>query len=151
MAGSVNRAIILGRLGKDPEARAMQNGERVVNLSVATDETWKDAQGQKQTRVEWHRVTIWNQALGKVAEQYLKKGSQVFLEGQIQTRKWTDNGGVEKFSTEIVVPKFGGSLTLLGSPAIARAAQEPSQQPGLGTNATGRSKAPDLDDPDVPF
>lgn len=149
MAGSVNKATILGRLGKDPEARAMQNGERVVNMSVATDETWKDANGERKSRTEWHRVTIWNQALGKIAEQYLKKGSQVYLEGTIQTRSW-EKDGETKYSTEIVLPKFGGALTLLGGKGDGAPADD--RQPGLGQApaAPRKSTAKDLDD-DIPF
>jgi single-strand DNA-binding protein len=114
MAGSVNKVILVGNLGKDPEVRRMGSGEPVVNLSVATSESWKDkATGERKEKTEWHRVVIFNDNLVKVAEQYLKKGSKVYIEGSIQTRKWTDQSGVEKFSTEIVLQKFRGELTML--------------------------------------
>ena len=114
MAG-VNKAIIVGNLGRDPEVKLFPNGGRVVSLNIATSETWKDkATGEKKERTEWHRVSIFNEALGKIAEQYLKKGSTVYLEGQIETRKWQDQSGADKYSTEIVLRPFKGELTLLG-------------------------------------
>jgi single-strand DNA-binding protein len=115
MAGSVNKVILIGNLGKDPEVRAMGSGDKVVSFSLATSETWRDkSSGERKEKTEWHRVVIFNEQLGKVAEQYLKKGSTVYVEGSLQTRKWTDNAGVEKFSTEIVLQKFRGELTMLG-------------------------------------
>ena len=115
MAGSVNKVILIGNLGKDPEVRSMNSGDKVVNLSIATSETWRDkATGERKEKTEWHRVVIFNEQLAKVAEQYLKKGSTVYIEGQLQTRKWTDNQGAEKYSTEIVLQKFRGELTMLG-------------------------------------
>ena len=115
MAGSVNKVILIGNLGKDPEVRSMNSGDKVVNLSIATSETWRDkATGERKEKTEWHRVVIFNEQLGKVAEQYLKKGSTVYIEGQLQTRKWTDQSGAEKYSTEIVLQKFRGELTMLG-------------------------------------
>ena len=115
MSGSVNKAIILGRLGADPEVRRTQDGRAIVNLRVATSETWRDKQsGEKREKTEWHSVVIFNEALAKVAEQYLSKGSQVYLEGQIQTRSWEDQSGQKRYSTEIVLQSFGGALTLLG-------------------------------------
>ncbi len=114
MAGSVNKGILVGNLGTDPEVRRMQSGDAVVNLSIATSETWKDKQsGERREKTEWHRVVIFNEALGKIAEQYLKKGSKVYLEGALQTRKWTDNTGIEKYSTEVVLQKYRGELTML--------------------------------------
>lgn len=114
MAGSVNKVILVGNLGRDPEVRHMQDGAPVVNLSVATSETWRDRQsGERRERTEWHRVVIFNENLAKIAEQYLRKGSKVYLEGQLQTRKWTDQQGVEKYTTEIVLPRFRGELTML--------------------------------------
>lgn len=114
MAG-VNKVIIVGNLGRDPEVRSFQNGGKVVNLNIATSETWRDkASGERKERTEWHRVSILNEALGKIAEQYLRKGSTVYIEGQLETRKWTDQAGVEKFTTEIVLRPFRGELTLLG-------------------------------------
>ncbi len=115
MAGSVNKVILIGNLGKDPEVRSLNSGDKVVNLSIATSETWRDkATGERKEKTEWHRVVIFNEQLAKVAEQYLKKGSTVYIEGQLQTRKWTDNSGAEKYSTEIVLQKFRGELTMLG-------------------------------------
>jgi len=114
MAGSVNKVILVGNLGKDPEVRRMTSGEPVVNLSIATSDTWRDkASGEKKERTEWHRVVIFNENLAKVAEQYLRKGAKVFLEGSLQTRKWTDKDGNEKYSTEVVLQKFNGTLVML--------------------------------------
>lgn len=112
MAG-VNKVILVGNLGDDPEARSLNNGGEVVNLRVATSETWKDKDGNRQERTEWHRVVIFNENLGRVAKSYLRKGSKVYLEGQIQTRKWTDNNGQDKYSTEVVLQRFRGELVLL--------------------------------------
>ena len=114
MAG-VNKVILVGNLGDDPESRSLNNGGEVVNLRVATSETWKDRDGNRQERTEWHRVVIFNENLGKVAKSYLKKGSKVYLEGQLQTRKWQDNSGADKYSTEIVLQRFRGELVLLDS------------------------------------
>lgn len=114
MAGSVNKVILVGNLGRDPEIRTMQSGEEVCQLSVATSETWRDkASGERKERTEWHRVVIFNENLVKVAKQYLKKGSKVYLEGSLQTRKWTDKDGVEKFTTEVVLQRYRGELTML--------------------------------------
>jgi len=114
MAGSVNKVIIVGNLGRDPEVRSFQNGGKVVNLNIATSESWRDKQsGERKERTEWHRVSILNENLAKVAEQYLKKGSKVYIEGQLETRKWQDQSGVEKFTTEIVLRPYRGELTLL--------------------------------------
>jgi len=112
MAG-VNKVILVGNLGDDPEARSLNNGGEVVNLRVATSENWKDRDGNRQERTEWHRVVIFNENLGKVAKQYLRKGSKVYLEGQIQTRKWTDQSGQDRYSTEVVLQRFRGELVLL--------------------------------------
>ena len=114
MAG-VNKVILVGNLGDDPESRSLNNGGEVVNLRVATSETWKDKDGQRQERTEWHRVVIFNENLGRVAKSYLKKGSKVYLEGQIQTRKWQDQSGADRYSTEIVLQRFRGELVLLDS------------------------------------
>jgi single-strand DNA-binding protein len=114
MAGSVNKVILIGNLGKDPEVRSMQNGGKVVNLSIATSESWRDKNsGERQEKTEWHRVVIFNEKLGEVAEKYLKKGAKVYVEGALQTRKWTDNSGAEKYSTEVVLQRFRGELTML--------------------------------------
>ena len=114
MAGSVNKVILVGNLGRDPEIRTTQGGTRVANLSVATSETWRDrASGERKERTEWHRVVIFNDRLVDVVEKYLKKGSKVYLEGALQTRKWTDNSGQERYSTEVVLQNFRGELTML--------------------------------------
>jgi single-strand DNA-binding protein len=114
MAG-VNKVILVGNLGADPESRSMPSGDEVVNLRIATSETWKDRDGNRQERTEWHRVAIFNQNLARVAKNYLRKGSKVYLEGQIQTRKWTDQAGQERYSTEVVLQNFRGELVLLDS------------------------------------
>ncbi len=114
MAGSVNKVIIVGNLGRDPEVRSFQNGGKVVNLNIATSESWRDkASGERKERTEWHRVSILNEPLAKIAEQYLKKGSKVYIEGQLETRKWTDQSGAEKYTTEVVLRPYRGELTLL--------------------------------------
>ena len=114
MSGSVNKVILVGNLGKDPEVRRMQSGDAVVNLRLATTESWRDkASGERKEKTEWHAVTIFNENLAKVAEQYLKKGSKVYIEGQLQTRKYTDKDGVEKYTTEIVLQRYRGELTML--------------------------------------
>lgn len=114
MAGSVNKVILVGNLGRDPEIRRMNNGDPVVNLSVATSESWRDkSSGERREKTEWHRVVIFNDNLAKVAENYLKKGSKVYVEGQLQTRKWTDQNGQDKYSTEVVLQRFRGELTML--------------------------------------
>jgi single-strand DNA-binding protein len=114
MAGSVNKVILVGNLGRDPEVRRMTSGEPVVNLSVATSESWRDkASGERKEKTEWHRVVIFNENLAKVAEQYLRKGSKIYIEGQLSTRKWTDKDGAEKYSTEVVLNRFRGELVML--------------------------------------
>ncbi|WP_310468151.1 single-stranded DNA-binding protein [Sphingomonas sp.] len=163
MAG-VNKVILVGNLGDDPEARSLNNGGEVVNLRVATSESWKDRDGNRQERTEWHRVVIFNENLGRVAKSYLKKGSKVYLEGQIQTRKWQDQSGADKYSTEVVLQKFRGELVLLdsrgdGGGARGGGADYGSDAGGFGGG--GGSSRPqsrpqpaafdtDLDD-DVPF
>ena len=116
MSGSVNKVTLVGNLGRDPEIRAMQNGDKIVQLSLATSDRWKDkTSGEQREKTEWHRVVIFNDALGRIAEQYLKKGSTVYIEGQLQTRKWTDQqSGQEKYTTEVVLQRYRGELTLLG-------------------------------------
>lgn len=114
MSGSVNKVILVGNLGRDPEIRFMQSGDKVVNLAVATSERWTDRQsGERREKTEWHRVVVFDQNIADVAEKYLKKGSKVYLEGQLQTRKWTDQSGVEKYTTEVVLQRFRGTLTML--------------------------------------
>jgi single-strand DNA-binding protein len=115
MAGSVNKVILIGNLGRDPEVRTSQDGGKIVNLSLATSESWKDrSSGERKEKTEWHRVVIFNPNLADIAERYLKKGSTVYVEGQLQTRKWTDKDGAEKYSTEVILSRFRGELTLLG-------------------------------------
>lgn len=114
MSGSVNKVILVGNLGRDPEIRFMQSGDKVVNLAVATSERWTDRQsGERREKTEWHRVVVFDQNIADVAEKYLKKGSKIYLEGQLQTRKWTDQSGVEKYTTEVVLQRFRGNLTML--------------------------------------
>ena len=114
MAGSVNKVILVGNLGADPEVRSFQNGGKVVNIRIATSETWRDkASGERKERTEWHSVAIFNENLAKIAEQYLKKGSKVYVEGKLETRKWQDQSGADRYTTEVVLRAFGGELTLL--------------------------------------
>jgi len=118
MAGSVNKVILVGNLGRDPEVRNTQNGDPIVHLSLATSESWKDRNsGERRERTEWHRVVIFNENLGRIAQQYLNKGSKVYIEGQLQTRKWQDQSGQDKYSTEVVLQRFRGELTMLDSRA----------------------------------
>lgn len=148
MSGSVNKVILIGRLGADPEVRRMQSGDSVVNLRIATSESWRDKQsGEKREKTEWHSVVIFNENLAKVAEGYLRKGSMVHVEGQIQTRKWQDKDGADRFSTEIVLQKFKGELTILDSPKGDRD-EAPASNSARAKQARGR--ADDLDDT-VPF
>lgn len=159
MSGSVNKVILIGRLGADPEIRRTQDGKAIANLRLATSESWRDkSSGEKKERTEWHRVTIYNEGLAKVAEQYLKKGSGVYVEGQIQTRKWQDKDGQDKYSTEIVLQAFNGVLTMLDKPqsaageyeqerrADARQAESISQQ---AVKKIARSSF--KDETDIPF
>tara|TARA_B100000427_G_scaffold218094_1_gene182140 strand:+ start:785 stop:1285 length:501 start_codon:yes stop_codon:yes gene_type:complete len=114
MAGSVNKVILVGNLGRDPEVRFSQSGGKIVNMSIATSETWKDRQsGERKEKTEWHRVVVFDERLADVCEKYLKKGSKVYLEGTLQTRKWTGNDGIEKYTTEVVLPRFNGVMTML--------------------------------------
>lgn len=148
MAGSVNKVILIGNLGQDPESRSLQNGGEVVNLSIATSESWKDRDGNKQERTEWHRVVIFNEHAAKVAKQYLRKGSKVYLEGQLQTRKWQDQSGQDKYSTEVVLQKFKGELTLLDS---AGGNRDTGNGGGQASRPNTSPDAPDMDGDDVPF
>ena len=151
MAGSVNKVIIVGNLGRDPEVRRLTSGDPVVNLSVATSESWRDkASGERKERTEWHRVVIFNENLAKVAEQYLRKGAKVYIEGQLQTRKYTDKDGAEKYSTEIVLQKYRGELTMLdGRGDSDRSERQPAM---AGASEGGRSsfERAELDD-EIPF
>ena len=118
MAGSVNKVILIGNLGRDPEVRSFQNGGKVCNLRIATSETWKDRNtGERREKTEWHTVAIFQEGLVRIAEQYLKKGSKVYIEGQLQTRKWQDQSGADRYSTEVVLQGFGGTLTMLDGPS----------------------------------
>ena len=158
MAGSVNKVILVGNLGADPEIRSLNSGDRVANLRVATSETWRDkSSGERKEKTEWHRVVIFNDNLVKVAEQYLRKGSKIYLEGSIQTRKWADQSGVEKFSTEIVLQKFRGELTMLdGRNEGAGEGDAGGYSGGFSSGPRAQSSAPredfsaDLDD-EIPF
>lgn len=144
MSGSLNRATLIGNLGADPEIRSTQDGRKIVNLRIATSETWRDKQtGERKEKTEWHRVVIFNENLAKVAEQYLRKGSKVYLEGSIQTRDWTDTKGEKKYATEIVLKGFNVVLTMLDGPSGDRTAK-PTQYDH------GSSHDPDDDDP-IPF
>ena len=178
MAGSVNKVILIGNLGKDPEVRTAQNGTKIVNFTLATSESWNDrASGEKRERTEWHRVVVFNERIADVAERFLKKGRKVYVEGSLQTRKWTDQSGQEKYTTEVVIDRFRGDLTLIDSnrggsssddagggggdemgggytprPAAAPAARRPA--PASGGGGRGGWEAPggggDLDD-EIPF
>jgi single-strand DNA-binding protein len=163
MAGSVNKVILVGNLGKDPEIRRTQDGRPIANLSIATSETWRDkGTGERKEKTEWHRVVIFNEGLCKVAEQYLKKGAKVYIEGQLQTRKWTDQSGAEKYSTEVVLQGFNSNLTMLdgrgggGSfggddPSGDFGSSSPSSAPPRRAASAGaRSSNSDMDD-DIPF
>ncbi|WP_414471425.1 single-stranded DNA-binding protein [Microvirga sp. M2] len=171
MAGSVNKVILVGNLGRDPEVRRLNNGEPVVNLRIATSETWKDkATGERKEKTEWHSVVIFNENLGRVAEQYLKKGSKVYIEGQLQTRKWTDQSGQEKYTTEVVLQRFRGEMTILdgrsgGGASSEYGDEEPGQisrggdfgrsspmerRPSPVPSGGGTPRYNDLDD-DIPF
>ena len=154
MSGSVNKVTLVGNLGRDPEVRAMQNGDKIVQLSIATSDRWKDKNsGEQRERTEWHRVVIFNDALGKIAEQYLKKGSTVYLEGQLQTRKWTDQqSGQEKYTTEVVLQRYRGELTLLGSRSENQISNDLQNDQIDQSNQVSLSDdiASDLDD-EIPF
>lgn len=146
----VNKAIILGRLGKDPESRNTQDGRLIVNLSIATSETWRDkATGERKEKTEWHRVVIFNEGLAKVAQQYLKKGSQVYVEGHLQTRKWTDQQGVERYTTEVVLGPYKSALVLLDG-AKGDTGNGETTGPEQSHPAAQRQRREELDD-DIPF
>ena len=161
MAGSVNKVTLIGNLGRDPEVRFSQSGDKIANISIATSETWNDkASGERKEKTEWHRVVIFNKFLADIAEKYLKKGSKVYVEGALQTRKWTDNAGIEKYSTEVVLGNYKGELTMLdgrgegGDSGAGYYGGAGSQNTGFGSeptdvNAPG-SPSDDLDD-EIPF
>ena len=163
MSGSLNKVTLIGNLGSDPEIKAMQNGDKIVNLSIATSDRWKDkATGEQRERTEWHRVVIFNDALGRIAEQYLKKGSTIYIEGQLQTRKWTDQqSGQEKYTTEVVLQRYRGEITMLGGrsdnsfsnqSSVSNQSQSSNEQNSFpDTNQNQVSNiASDLDD-EIPF
>ena len=167
MAGSVNKVILIGNLGRDPEVRRLNSGEPVVNLRIATSENWRDKQsGERREKTEWHQVVLFNENLAKVAEQYLRKGSKVYIEGQLQTRKYTDASGVEKYSTEIVLQRYRGELTMLegrgggggddayegggGGDSFGRSSPMERRQPAPAGGG-GRGGYSDSMDDDIPF
>ena len=149
MAGSVNRVILVGNLGRDPEVRTFPSGGKVVNLNIATSESWKDKNtGERKERTEWHSVAIFNEGIGRVAEQYLRKGSTVYIEGQLETRKWQDQSGADRYTTEVVLRPFNGALTLLGGNGGSdRHDSEPQRDAG---QPSGGRPGGDYDD-DLPF
>lgn len=150
MAGSVNKVILIGNLGRDPEVKRLSSGDPVVNLNLATSETWRDkSSGERKERTEWHRVVIYNENLAKVAEQYLRKGSKIYLEGQLQTRKY-EKDGQEKWTTEVVLTRFRGELVMLDR-ADSDRSERPSPAPAMAGNGEGRNfHRDDLDD-EIPF
>lgn len=158
MAGSVNKVIIIGNLGRDPEVRAFQNGGKIVSLRIATSESWRDKDsGERKERTEWHSVSILSEPLAKIAEQYLRKGSTVYIEGQLETRKWQDQAGADRYSTEVVLRPFNGSLTLLGGKPDGGEQRgggydqsPPGGQGGRGASDMDRNNRDDLSD-EVPF
>ena len=161
MAGSVNKVILVGNLGRDPEVRSLQNGGKVANLSLATSESWRDRQsGERRERTEWHRVVIFNENLIDVAEKFLRKGSKIYIEGALQTRKWTDQSGTEKYSTEVVLQRFRGELQMLdgrsdgggggGMAGEAGGYGDSNFGGGGGGGGGGASGGGDFDD-DIPF
>ena len=152
MSGSVNKVIIIGNLGADPETRTFQNGGKVCNLRVATSETWKDKNsGERKERTEWHSVAIFNEALAGLAERYLRKGSKVYLEGQLETRKWQDQNGQDKYSTEVVLRPFRGEMTFLDPPGEKRdSGGESRGSYGDRDRGQANSGRQDLDD-EIPF
>lgn len=158
MAGSVNKVILVGNLGADPEIRSLGSGDRVANLRIATSETWRDRNsGERKEKTEWHRVVIFNENLVKVAENYLRKGAKVYIEGSLQTRKWSDQSGQEKFSTEVVLQKFRGELTMLdGRGGDAEQGEGGSYGGGFSSGPRQSSSAPREDfsanlDDEIPF
>ena len=153
MAGSVNKVIIMGNLGKDPEIRNFPNGGRVCNFSVATSENWKDRNsGEKQERTQWHNISILSEPLVNIAERFLKKGSKVYLEGQLETRKWQDNSGADRYSTEIVLRPYKGEITLIDNRSDSNITNEPINVNQINQNTESNSSpiVEDFDD-EIPF
>lgn len=158
MAGSVNKVILVGNLGRDPEVRYAQNGNKIVNMSLATSDSWRDkATGERKERTEWHRIVIFNERLAEVAEKYLKKGSKVYVEGSLQTRKWTGNDGQERYTTEVVIDRFRGDLTMLdgrGAENAGGGAEAPeggAEASGGGRGGGGRTSSRGELDDEIPF
>jgi len=156
MAGSLNKVMLIGNLGRDPEAKTTASGSKIVNLTIATSETWKDRQtGERQERTEWHRVVIYNQNLADIAEKFLHKGTKVYIEGSLQTRKWTDNSGIEKYTTEVVLNAFKGELTILDNKSSGSYAGNSSDTASTDTSASWDSykETSSSSDPDdkIPF
>ena len=150
MAGSVNKVILIGNVGKDPEVRQSADGRKIVNLTLATSDTWKDKNsGAKQEKTEWHRVVIFNQGLADIAERYVKKGSKLYVEGALQTRKWTDNAGQERYTTEVVLGAFRGEMTLLDSRSAGGASDAPAAA-GWDSKPAAAPAAGGFDD-EIPF
>lgn len=144
MAGSVNKVILVGNLGRDPEIRFAQNGNKIANFSIATSDSWRDkASGERKEKTEWHRIVVFTEGLATITEKYLKKGSKVYIEGALQTRKWTDNAGVEKYSTEIVLQGFNSTLTMLDGKS------EGGSDGGWGESDSSSSNADDIPDDDL--
>ena len=151
MAGSVNKVILIGNLGRDPEIRSTQDGMRIATLAVATSENWRDkGSGERKERTEWHRVVIFNERLAEIAEKYLKKGSKVYLEGALQTRKWTDNAGQERYTTEIVLGRFRGELTMLDGARDGARGGAPSGEGGYEESYGGGTGFSDSPSPAAP-
>lgn len=149
MSGSVNKVIIVGNLGRDPEVRSFANGGKVCNLRIATTETWRDkTSGERKERTEWHAVSVMDESLVKIAEQYLRKGSSVYIEGQLETRKWQDQSGADKYSTEVVLRPFRSTLTMLGNKPDAERQEQKSDGYGAGGRPSGHAN--DFDD-EIPF
>src|ERR1700724_124333 len=147
MAGSINKVILVGNLGRDPELRSTQDGVRIANLAVATSESWRDrVSGERKERTEWHRVVIFNEKLAEVAQKFVRKGSKIYVEGQLSTRKWTDQSGQERYTTEVVIPRFGGALTMLdgrgGGGGEANAGGTEDEMAGVTSGGAGGGGRP---------
>ncbi len=150
MAGSVNKVILIGNLGRDPEVRTFQNGGKVCNFSIATSETWKDKNtGERQERTNWHNIAIFNEPLGQIAEQYLKKGSKVYVEGQLETRKWQDQAGNDRYTTEVVLRQYRGELTILDNRNDSNSINSPTN-PEI-SDMTKQEISNDSIDDEIPF
>ena len=151
MAGSVNKVILIGNLGKDPEVRTTQAGSKIVSFTLATSETWSDrASGERKERTEWHRVVVFNEAIADIAERFLTKGAKVYIEGQLQTRKWTDQGGQEHYTTEVVLPRFKGEMTLLSRANTGERSEADGTSSGGYLPRTGHAGTAGPDD-EIPF